>query len=97
MSRSADHQIGRLADWQIGRSRFEIGVKESLKQNTCAAIGEENSKNLAAVERSGGMSVLELNALELGKKIKSGEVTVLEAVEACLARIKEMEPTIHAI
>ncbi len=42
------------------------------------------------------MSVLELNALELGKKIKSGEVTVLEAVEACLARIKEMEPTIHA-
>ena len=46
MSRSADHQIGRLADWQIGRSRFEIGVKESLKQNTCAAIGEENSKNL---------------------------------------------------
>jgi aspartyl-tRNA(Asn)/glutamyl-tRNA(Gln) amidotransferase subunit A len=96
MSRSADHQIGRLADWQIGRSRFEIGVKESLKQNTCAAIGEENSKNLAAVERSGGMSVLELNALELGKKIKSGEVTVLEAVEACLARIKEMEPTIHA-
>ena len=31
-----------------------------------------------------------------GKKIKSGEVTVLEAVEACLGRMKEMEPGIHA-
>ncbi len=42
------------------------------------------------------MCILELSALELGKKIKSGEVTVLEAVEACLGRMKEMEPGIHA-
>lgn len=42
------------------------------------------------------MSILELTALELGRKIKSGEATVLEAVNASLERIKEKEPSIHA-
>ena len=42
------------------------------------------------------MSILELTALELGKKIKSGEVTVLEAVKASLEQIRQKEPSIHA-
>lgn len=42
------------------------------------------------------MSILELTALELGRKIKSGEVTVLEAVKASLDQIRKKEPAIHA-
>ncbi len=42
------------------------------------------------------MSILELTALELGRKIKSGEVAVLEAVKASLDQIRKKEPAIHA-
>ena len=42
------------------------------------------------------MDLLDLTALELGKKIQAGEVTAPEAAAAALRRIQEMEPSIHA-
>lgn len=42
------------------------------------------------------MELLQLTALELGKKIKAGEVTVREAVEAALKRAEEAEPVINS-
>ena len=42
------------------------------------------------------MGLLDDTAVELGKKIKSGEVTVKEAVTACLDQIEKAESTIHA-
>ena len=42
------------------------------------------------------MSLLDLTALELGEAIKKGETTAVEAAECCFARIKEMDPEVHA-
>ena len=42
------------------------------------------------------MSLLDLTALELGAAIKKGETTAVEAAESCFARMKEMEPEVHA-
>lgn len=42
------------------------------------------------------MKIAELTALELGKKIKSREVSVKEAVRTSFDRIREEEPRIHA-
>lgn len=42
------------------------------------------------------MEITGLTALELGKRIKVGEVKVREAVEACFARIRKLEPDLHA-
>lgn len=42
------------------------------------------------------MSILELTALELGRKIKAGEVTAPAAARACLDRIREQEPQLNA-
>jgi len=37
-----------------------------------------------------------MTALELGRRIQSGDITAVQAAEASLARIKAMEPSIHA-
>lgn len=42
------------------------------------------------------MEILKLTALELGKKIKEGEVTVKEAVDAVIAQIRAVEPEINS-
>ena len=42
------------------------------------------------------MDLLKLTALELGKKIKVGEVTVREAVRAVIEQAKEVEPAINS-
>ncbi|MFW5645885.1 MAG: Asp-tRNA(Asn)/Glu-tRNA(Gln) amidotransferase subunit GatA [Acetivibrio ethanolgignens] len=42
------------------------------------------------------MGLTELTAVELGEKIKKGEVTAVEAMQAVLARIKEKEEVINA-
>ena len=42
------------------------------------------------------MSLLDLTALELGEAIKKGETTAVVAAECCFARIKKMEPEVHA-
>lgn len=42
------------------------------------------------------MSITEMTALELGRKIRSGDVTVLEAVQGALDQIKKKEPAVHA-
>ena len=42
------------------------------------------------------MSLQDLTALELGETIKKGETTAVEAAECCFARMKEMEPEVHA-
>ena len=42
------------------------------------------------------MSILDMTALELGEKIKAGDITAVQAAEASLARIKELEPSVHA-
>ena len=42
------------------------------------------------------MSILDLTAVELGKKIKAKEITVAEAVKASLEQIKKLEPVVHA-
>lgn len=43
----------------------------------------------------GEMGILELTAVELGKKIKFGEVGVEEALEAVIERIQEREESLH--
>lgn len=42
------------------------------------------------------MGILELTALELGKKIKAGEVTVRQAVDAALKQAEAVEPVINS-
>ena len=42
------------------------------------------------------MNILDLTALELGKKIKAGEITSPQATEAVLKQIKKTEAQIHA-
>ena len=42
------------------------------------------------------MSVLDLTAVELGKKIKAKEIAVVDAVKASLEQIKKLEPVVHA-
>lgn len=42
------------------------------------------------------MSILELTALELGKKIKSREISPTEAAKAALDQMEALEPQIHA-
>ena len=42
------------------------------------------------------MKLLELTAVELGKKIKAGEVTVEEATRAALDAIKAKEEQVHS-
>ena len=42
------------------------------------------------------MSILDMTALELGRRIRSGDITAVQAAEASLARMKDMEPSIHA-
>lgn len=42
------------------------------------------------------MSILDLTAVELGKKIKAKEITVVDAVKASLEQIKKLEPVVHA-
>ena len=41
------------------------------------------------------MSVLDLTAVELGKRIRAGEVTAVEAAEAALAQMKALEPVLN--
>ncbi len=40
--------------------------------------------------------ILSLTAVQLGKKIKDGEVTSVEAVKAVLGQIKAMEPVLNS-
>ena len=42
------------------------------------------------------MDLLSLTAVELGKKIKAGEITTEEAVRATLAAIEAKEPQINS-
>ena len=42
------------------------------------------------------MSILYLTALELGKKIKAGEITSLQATEAVIKQIKAVEEQVHS-
>ena len=42
------------------------------------------------------MRILKMTALELGRKIRSGDITVPEATQAVLERIRTQEPAIHA-
>ena len=39
------------------------------------------------------MNLMSLTAVELGKKIKSGEVTAVEATKAALEQIKKLDGT----
>lgn len=41
------------------------------------------------------MSILDLTAVELGKKIKAGEVTAVTATKAVLEQIKALEPSLN--
>lgn len=41
------------------------------------------------------MSILELTAVALGKKIRAGEITVTEATEAVLKQIRTLEPALN--
>ena len=43
------------------------------------------------------MSISDMTALELGRRIQSGDITAVQAAEASLARIKAMEPSVHAL
>ena len=42
------------------------------------------------------MSLMELTAVELGKKIQAGEISAVEAVQESLARTRAMEERVHA-
>ena len=41
------------------------------------------------------MSILDLTAVALGKKIKDGEITAVEATKAALSQIKTLEPVLN--
>jgi len=41
------------------------------------------------------MSILDLTAVELGKRIRAGEITAVEAAEAALAQMKALEPALN--
>ena len=43
------------------------------------------------------MSLTELSAIELRRRIAAREVTVVQSVEACLARVAQLNPTLNAI
>ena len=43
------------------------------------------------------MELMDLTAVELGKKIKAGEVSVVEAAKAAMERINKMEPKVNAL
>ena len=43
------------------------------------------------------MSILDLTALELGKKIKAGEITSLQATEAVIKQIKAVEEQVRYV
>ena len=42
------------------------------------------------------MDILSMTALELGRKIKAKEITVKEAVEACLKQIDKVEDKVNS-
>ena len=42
------------------------------------------------------MNLPELSATELRRRIAAREITVIEAVESCLERVKELNPTLNA-
>jgi len=42
------------------------------------------------------MGILDLTALELGRKIKAKEISAVEAVQAVLEQTKKAEPAVHA-
>ena len=42
------------------------------------------------------MSLMDLTAVELGKRIKNGEVSVAEAAKDAIARINKMEPAVNS-
>ena len=42
------------------------------------------------------MSLMSLTALELGRRIKNGEVTAVDAAGEALAQIREKEDSIHS-
>lgn len=42
------------------------------------------------------MNLMDLTAVELGKKLKTGEVSAVDAAKACMLAIKNAEPTINA-
>ena len=42
------------------------------------------------------MEIKSLTAVELGKKIRAGEVSVREATEAALAQIDKVESQVHS-
>ena len=42
------------------------------------------------------MDLLQVTALELGRKIRDKEITAVEAAEASLAQIRKVEDTVHA-
>lgn len=42
------------------------------------------------------MSILDLTAVQLGRKIKAGEIGVAEATKAALAQMKALEPTLNS-
>ena len=41
------------------------------------------------------MSILDLTAVELGRKIRAGEVTAVEAARAAIDQIKRLEPILN--
>ena len=41
------------------------------------------------------VSILDLTAVALGKKIKAGEITAVEATKAALVQIKTLEPVLN--
>ena len=42
------------------------------------------------------MSISDMTALELGRRIQSGDITAVQAADAALARIKALEPSVLA-
>ena len=77
---------GRKRHWRMHRREKRIPLK-------CREQSAE-TKRIMTERRHRLWKILELTALELGKKIKAGEITVKEAVQAVIDRAKEVEPVI---
>ena len=77
----------------------DCGISEKKTKN-CGEFGwipERLWKTASMTDMNGGnnVSILDLTAVALGKKIKDGEITAVEATKAALAQIKTLEPVLN--
>ena len=69
-----------------------------ISKQPMQATQAEDIKSMNVAKQSADITsrITALTAVELGKKIRAGEITAVEATKAALTQIKKMEPTINS-